>query len=172
MSIPKKPWRWIFLGMTILWMVFIFGMSSATAEASNVASGRLVTFIQKNFFPDWESFSEADYLAMMGRMSFFIRKAAHITEFAVLGGLVSLIWMTFGRSFGFRFAVSFLISLLYAATDELHQRFVSGRSGSLFDVLVDTAGIFIGCILVLGLFAMIAEDRKRKERLREAAQNE
>lgn len=169
MIIRKNPWRWIFLALTVLWMVFIFGMSAATAEVSDATSGRLVTFIQKTFFPDWESFSEADYLAMMGRMSFFIRKAAHITEFAILGGLLSLVFMTFERSFRFRFAVSFLIGLAYAATDELHQRFVSGRSGSLFDVLVDMAGIFVGCIFICGLFAMIVSDRKRKEQAEEVA---
>ena len=34
--------------------------------------------------------------------------------------------------------------MIYASTDEIHQLFVGGRSGRFTDVLIDTAGGFIG----------------------------
>ena len=40
--------------------------------------------------------------------------------------------------------------------------FVPGRDEAVFDVLVDAAGVFAGCLLVLGLFAMALADGKRK----------
>ena len=40
---------------------------------------------------------------------------------------------------------AFVFSVFYAATDEYHQTFIQGRSGSLRDVLIDSIGIFCGC---------------------------
>jgi VanZ family protein len=39
---------------------------------------------------------------------------------------------------------SLLICLIYSISDEVHQIFVPGRSGEVFDVLIDTLGSFIG----------------------------
>ena len=36
---------------------------------------------------------------------------------------------------------------LYAVSDEIHQLFVSGRSCQLTDVLLDSAGAFVGHLL-------------------------
>jgi len=40
------------------------------------------------------------------------------------------------------------IAVLYAMTDEYHQTFVPGRSGTLVDLLVDAAGAALGLWLV------------------------
>ncbi|MFA6272444.1 MAG: VanZ family protein [Patescibacteria group bacterium] len=40
-----------------------------------------------------------------------------------------------------------LVSLLYAFSDELHQLFVPGRSGSLWDAGIDFIGIIIGTVI-------------------------
>ena len=53
----------------------------------------------------------------------------------------------FAASYGYKFrffALGYAFSVLYAATDEFHQLFVEGRSGSLFDVGVDAAGALLG----------------------------
>lgn len=82
--------------------------------------------------PDLNSGLEQDYL---------LRKAAHVIEYAVLMRL----WLracdgTFGRS-PRRLAAGGLFCVLYAASDEFHQSFVPGRSGSGADVAVDMLGI-------------------------------
>ena len=43
----------------------------------------------------------------------------------------------------------------YAITDEIHQYFVSGRSGNIFDVGIDTAGVVAGVRVYLGLRKII-----------------
>lgn len=48
-------------------------------------------------------------------------------------------------------SLAILASALYACTDEFHQLFVPGRTGQIFDVLVDTLGATFGCLLVLGI---------------------
>jgi len=40
--------------------------------------------------------------------------------------------------------------LIYAITDELHQKFIPNRQGSLVDVLIDTAG---GATTLIALWA-------------------
>ena len=41
-------------------------------------------------------------------------------------------------------ALAFLLTMLYAVSDEYHQTFVPGRSGNLVDVLIDAAGAALG----------------------------
>jgi VanZ family protein len=77
---------------------------------------------------------------------FFLRKAAHVFEFAVLAGLL---WRAFRESGSFPtsalFALSFSAAVLYAASDEWHQSFVKGRGPSARDVLIDSAGALAAC---------------------------
>ena len=50
-----------------------------------------------------------------------------------------------------RLLLAWLIAAAYAATDEVHQLFVDGRSGSFVDVCIDSAGAFLG-VLCLAIF--------------------
>ena len=70
-----------------------------------------------------------------------------MTEFGVL----ALLWLGTLRS-GLRKALwnypaAFALSSFYAATDEIHQLFVSDRAGQVTDWLIDSAGatVFLIC---------------------------
>ena len=76
----------------------------------------------------------------LGTWDLVLRKFAHATEFAVLGGLL---WRALGRELH-----AFAGGVAYAATDELHQRFVAGRHGSPADVAIDAFGVLVGIVLV------------------------
>ena len=67
-----------------------------------------------------------------------LRKAAHLFEYGVLALLL--------RRAGLSRAASFVLSVLYAVTDEWHQSFVPGRHGAVSDVLVDAAGALTGLL--------------------------
>lgn len=67
-----------------------------------------------------------------------LRKAAHLTEYAVLGALLA-------RALPELAALG--AGIAYAATDELHQYFVPGRHGSLLDVGIDATGVLAGVLL-------------------------
>ncbi len=78
---------------------------------------------------------------------FISRKIAHMAEYGILTFLffrAVAINLSFRRSI----AYSALFSITYALTDEYHQLFVFGRSGSLTDVFIDTLGIFFTTILI------------------------
>jgi VanZ family protein len=70
-----------------------------------------------------------------------IRKCAHFTEYFILSLLI-LRAIRAGRP-GSRFAwalAAIAIVACYASLDELHQRFVPGRTAAVGDVLIDTSG--------------------------------
>ena len=77
----------------------------------------------------------------LGAWDTVLRKAAHITEYTVLG---ALLYRAFERE-----APAFLTGVAYAATDELHQHFVSGRHGAPVDVVLDAAGVALGMLVWL-----------------------
>lgn len=77
----------------------------------------------------------------LGTWDTVLRKAAHASEFAVLG---ALLYRSFGRE-----VPAFATGVAYAATDELHQSFVSGRHGSVVDVAIDAAGVAGGMLVWL-----------------------
>lgn len=83
-----------------------------------------------------------------GIWDLILRKGAHMLEFAVL---FLLLWNAIRqpvRASGTAMALAGAISLLYAFSDEFHQRYVPGRSGTLRDVGFDAAGIMIMSLII------------------------
>lgn len=76
------------------------------------------------------------------------RKLAHFSEYALL---TALWWRALRTSVSARAAVviSVVISVAYAATDELHQRTVEGRHGTPVDVVIDSAGALTAAGLIV-----------------------
>ena len=75
----------------------------------------------------------------LGTWDLVLRKLAHVAEYAVLGLL--------GYRTVRREPLAIAVASVYAATDELHQAFVSGRHGSPLDWLIDTGGAVAGVLL-------------------------
>lgn len=84
-----------------------------------------------------------------GIWDLILRKAAHLTEYAIL---TFLFYRAIKGSFN---PVSFylvfwpsLLTVLYAVSDEFHQSFVLGRTASGLDLLIDSIGIIIFYIFI------------------------
>jgi VanZ like family len=74
-----------------------------------------------------------------------LRKLAHV---AAYGGL-TLLWTWALRPILSRpLPAAVAVSLVYAITDEYHQSFVEGRTGSPMDVGIDLIGVVIASILL------------------------
>ena len=72
----------------------------------------------------------------------FIRKAAHVTEYAVLAwlavrGLRASPSTTVSRK---RFVIAIVLVTVVAMTDEFNQSFEASRTSSAYDVLLDILG--------------------------------
>jgi VanZ family protein len=72
----------------------------------------------------------------LGTWDLVLRKLAHAAEYAILGALLYR-WLS-------SISLALVAGSAYAVTDEVHQMFVSGRSGRPTDWLIDTAGVVIG----------------------------
>lgn len=153
MKISKK--EKIYLILTILIMVSIFLFSAQNAEDSAKISdtayenmdnmlrsglpGVIADFIQDNF-----------------------RKFAHFFLYMLLGvSSFGALFEHIGERFKLKLVAEFAFCacVLYALTDELHQRFVPGRSCEWRDVCIDGLGAALGIAILIGIRWI----RKRRE---------
>ena len=130
----KKVFRIVFWVLTVLIMVLIFLFSSQEAvNSQNTSEGftkRILSLSNK-----FNSLTELEQQNIIVNVQYFVRKAAHFSVFASLGlCLFSAINLTFKNRFLWLY--SFLISALYAISDEVHQLFVLGRSCRIGDMLL------------------------------------
>mgnify|MGYP001617687795 FL=1 len=86
-------------------------------------------------------------------------KIIHIFLYLILAFLLSLSLNKSGIK-RYVFLLAFLISVFYGASDEFHQSFVPDRDVSLYDLLADAFGAFLG-----GYFASLIRLREIKSPL-------
>ena len=129
----------------ILWMIVIFSFSSADANKSTGTSDKVITTMIeiKDKITDQETpVSEKEIIVK--NSSFYVRKIAHISEYLILG---LLMFNTLKQFNILNIYYAIILCVLYSCTDEFHQLFINGRSGSFRDVLIDTIGILFGTYL-------------------------
>lgn len=80
---------------------------------------------------------------LCGLLATPVRKTAHITEYMVFHGAVLYALRRWGMDGKKWLAYAFVITVLYACTDEFHQLFVPGRAGRITDVIIDSTGVLI-----------------------------
>lgn len=138
--------------LCIFWMLVIFWFSAQVADDSQEMSDFFVRLLDALFSLD---IMKNEIIQDM--TSFLVRKAAHMSEYAILAILFGLTIREYKKEPWLLLALT--ATAAYAATDEFHQLFVPGRSGQLKDVLIDTAGGALG----LGLLALILYLQRRRK---------
>ncbi len=119
------------LGVLLLSVACLIFMNSAkNAEVSSDMSGRVIDFLFNNWGIELSQFE--------------VRKTAHFCIYAVLSGLLYAVISCFIKSGKAAVTASLILAGLYAATDELHQYFVPGRSCELRDWCIDLCGAVLG----------------------------
>lgn len=131
------------LGILILvWMAVIFFFSSQVADDSATLSGSITYRLLSIFYPAFLKFDPVRQIELLHQVNFFVRKAAHMTEF----GILFLLCRAYqGEKYVFWQVL--LFCFLYAVTDEIHQAFVPGRGPAFTDVLIDTSGAALFSLL-------------------------
>jgi len=87
----------------------------------------------------------------LARAHFLLRKTAHVTEYAILAGLLFRALRGLIGGFWWRIAATLAPAMIFAAFDEYHQSYVASRSASPGDVLLDWSGALIGICICLAL---------------------
>ena len=137
----------------IVWASLILLASSDSFSAANTRS-ILESFFHW-FFPSWTPYS-------VYKAHLVVRKCAHFFEYAVLAILV-MRGLTGAKapesgpskrgaeaplSLRMTFLSVVLLCAIVATVDEVHQHFVPSRTGSPYDVLLDTTGSAVAMLLL------------------------
>ena len=109
----------------LIWMIFIFIMSSFNASESSAQSNIIVNFISNIF-----------NINNIELISLIIRKLAHFTEYFILGILTYNLIKNYRK----KYYIAIIICIIYAISDEIHQIFIPGRSCQITDILIDSIG--------------------------------
>lgn len=142
--------------MVIIMMTVIFIFSAKTANASEQMSMGVTQWISKLLgirLAKAGKFGSSLY-ETLPVIDHYVRKSAHFMEYALLAVLVfRALQIDLKTKKICLFAATWAVCSFYAATDELHQFFVPGRSCQIRDVLIDSAGALTGiCFCMLAGF--------------------
>ena len=156
-SLLNKRFRLCLYGFIVVAiMAFIFAMSAMPAKESSHLSGNITSYVIRMLYPEYSGLTKEEQTGIYSRTEHVIRKCAHFSEYAVLGVFLALFFREL--SFSFNSIAAFLTAALYASSDEWHQSFIDGRGPAFSDVLIDSAGVCFGIVLIV-LF-MSSKDRK------------
>lgn len=142
-------------------MAAIFCFSAQTGQESAAVSepfSRLTQTLFSFVSPLFPSLSIDDFDAFV----VFTRKAAHFFCYA---SLAASAFFAFSCDLSQRKSAlfSFLLSVLYAVSDEWHQSFVPERAMQAQDVLLDSFGAVCGILLCLLCVRLARRTRARKK---------
>lgn len=97
---------------------------------------------------------------------FYVRKAAHVTEYLLLAIAMSFPLYVYGVRGIFLMLLSGVICVSFAGFDEYHQSFVAGRGPAVRDVLIDSGGILAGILMVQAFcWSTLHNPDRRKKRV-------
>ncbi len=153
---------WLF-PICVCIMIFVFS-SDTGEESTNVSMPLTIHMVEKwndLFHLDWD---EEHILEVAEHTEFYIRKLGHMSEYALLAISVMTACLVSICISGKQLVFTFLFCVFYACTDEFHQLFVPQRSGRGWDVLIDSAGVFFGILLFLGVRRFVLKRLKRVKR--------
>jgi VanZ family protein len=136
------------------WVPAIIWASLILLASTDVFSAAHTRGIIESFFywlfPSWTPYS-------VYKAHLVVRKCAHFFEYAVLAILVMRGFSgnadpstrsTMSRSVGMTFLRVVVVCAMVATIDEVHQHFVPSRTGSPYDVLLDTTGSTVAMLLL------------------------
>lgn len=156
----------ISLILVVFWMIFIFFMSSMDAnnsnnKSTNVAVG-IISTVDKVAKPSSEIIKKHQEKSYIERINILIRKSSHALEYLILGILVLNVFYQLKKYHLLYAFYTVLFNFLYAITDEYHQTFVNGRTGQFIDVIIDTIGSLLGCIIFFFIYKIIMKIKKKR----------
>lgn len=133
--------RWLRYGPLLIWAALIFIGSGGILSGSQ--TGSFVLRPLRYLFPHASP-------ETLGLLHLLIRKAGHLTEYAILAWLAARAFRRsthdFLRQRWFWWALAFVVA--YALSDEFHQSFVPSRGASIWDSLIDSVGGLLALLWV------------------------
>lgn len=144
--------------LLVLWVAFIFSMSSQNSTTSKNTSGGTIRAVL-SIVPQFENQPEEVQDEVVDNLQYIARKSAHFLGYMMLGILVMSLLLQYDN-LQHKALKSFIICVLYAISDEIHQLFVPGRAGQVKDVMIDSSGAILGIFIVLLIYNIRREQWK------------
>ncbi len=143
--------------LLIIWMIIIFLFSQdsgvSSSNKSDTLANDVISFISDITNTDYDKlYSKLDLVIHI------IRKSAHFLEYFILGFLAIRVLKDYNALDTRLCVIGILLCFLYACSDEIHQLFVSERSGRISDVFIDT----VGASLSIYLYYLFHKFKNRK----------
>ena len=147
--------RWIAANafLIVLTLAFIWYNSTESIPESQARSLDLAALLKPIFGPIIGQENVTDH---------FIRKAAHFSEFALLGAELRMLFRLLGFSVLQGQANALFAALAAAVVDETIQYFFD-RGSMVLDVVLDFCGAFFGALVLLIIVLGIQGRRKKGE---------
>ncbi len=164
--INKKIVIWGLL--VVIWMIFIFVMSEMDANTSDDQSKTIAISIVDKYDKITGASPEAllkhKTKEFIEDTNYYFRKLSHAFVYLVLAILLMNFLIVLKKMpFYQYYLISIGVCFLYACTDEYHQTFINGRTGQFSDVLIDSIGALLGCIMSTFGYKLIMKRRKKKK---------
>ncbi len=140
--------------------VTIFGFSNQNAETSSGLSQKVTNFVVE-IIPSIKNMPEPEKENVVDRVESIVRKIAHYSIYTLVGILLMSLMNTYKIKELDRIAVSLIIGVIYASTDEIHQVFVPGRGPQITDVILDSMGVLTGIFIVMLVLKIHGECRHK-----------
>lgn len=134
--------------LVIIWMSAMFWFSNQQGTGSSSTSKK-VSEIIVNIIDIKKQYSDAEKEEIIKVIEPVIRKLAHYMLYAIGGIFITNSVYQFCNKERRVIVISAIIGIVYAASDEIHQLMVPGRSGNIKDVTIDSIGILTGIALFL-----------------------
>ena len=144
---------WILLAVIIVIVIFIFGNSLKSRDASKSDSDFIVSIISPII--------EKIFGRVPENIGFIVRKLAHLTEFAFLGLSAMALASRLKKIWSDVYGYTCFCVLLIAVFDEFIQIF-SGRGSSVSDVLIDLFGALVGFLIHLIIVTLRSRFKNNK----------
>ncbi len=163
-SILQKNWiRWISTAMVLGIMIAIFVLSAEGKEQTEARSFQYGNkLIESGTLEAAKGKVEESGDTFFHFVQVLVRKAAHVLIYLALGGALFVCYESWLGEQKLNWVWSIVIGIVYAATDEWHQSTVPGRNGSIEDVLLDSGGVIVGVLIIMGIVWLIKRHVRRK----------
>lgn len=153
--------------LVLIWLIVIFILSGMDTNESNEKSKSIVNNVVEKVDiitnASDEQIKNHKNSEFIQNANVIFRKCSHATVYFALAILVfNFVIRLWKKNLFFYDIVSLIFCFLYACSDEYHQTFVVGRTGSFVDVLIDTSGALIGILLINLVYVLVRKKVRKK----------
>ncbi len=146
----------VFLCMGV---IFLFSHQNGN-KSESLSDGFVLKIIETVTEVSKTEVSDSKKVEIVQKTRFLIRKGAHFTIYFLLGFVSYLTFKAYQLKHPVIWAI--FLCLIYASSDEIHQLFVSERTGRIVDVCIDMSGALIGIMVTPLFYHLLLKIKNRK----------